>query len=103
MGMDADPVNLALATAKQGLVDGYAGLKLGTDIQDILFGTPMPVVTEANLGVLQKDKVNIIVHGHVPLLSEKIVHWARELEGEAREKAAREFKWQVSAVPAMKC
>lgn len=89
MGMDADPVNLALATAKQGLVDGYAGLKLGTDIQDILFGTPMPVVTEANLGVLQKDKVNIIVHGHVPLLSEKIVHWARELEGEAREKGSQ--------------
>jgi len=84
MGMDADPVNLLLATAKQGLVDGYAGLKLGTDIQDILFGTPTPVVTEANLGVLQKDKVNIIVHGHVPLLSEKIVYWARALEDEAR-------------------
>jgi carbon-monoxide dehydrogenase catalytic subunit len=37
MGMDADPVNLVLATAKQGLVDGYAGLKLATDMQDILF------------------------------------------------------------------
>ncbi|NLL18369.1 MAG: anaerobic carbon-monoxide dehydrogenase catalytic subunit [Clostridia bacterium] len=84
MGMDADPVNLVLATAKQGLVDGYSGLKLGTDIQDILFGTPMPVVTEANLGVLQKDKVNLILHGHVPLLSEKIVYWAKALEEEAK-------------------
>lgn len=89
MGMDADPVNLVLATAKQGLVDGYSGLKLGTDIQDILFGTPMPVVTEANLGVLQKDKVNIIVHGHVPLLSEKIVYWARELEDEAKAQGSQ--------------
>lgn len=83
MGMDADPVNLLLATAKQGLVDGYAGLKLATDMQDILFGTPMPVVTEANLGVLKEDYVNLLVHGHVPLLSEKIVQWAKNLSSEA--------------------
>lgn len=88
MGMDADPVNLLLATVKQGLVDGYAGLHLATDVQDILFGTPGPVVTEANLGVLKEDHVNLIVHGHVPLLSEKVVEWARALEGEAREAGA---------------
>ncbi|KJR49527.1 Carbon monoxide dehydrogenase CooS subunit [Desulfosporosinus sp. I2] len=84
MGMDADPVNLVLSTAKQGLVDGYSGLKLATDMQDILFGTPTPVVTEANLGVLKEDSVNLIVHGHVPLLSEKIVFWAGQLQAEAR-------------------
>jgi len=83
MGMDADPVNLVLATAKQGLVDGYSGLKLATDMQDILFGTPTPVVTEANLGVLKEHSVNLIVHGHVPLLSEKIVYWAKKLQAEA--------------------
>jgi len=83
MGVDADPVNLLLAVAKMGLVDGYSGLKLGTDIQDIVFGTPSPVKTEANLGVLKKDKVNIVVHGHIPFLSEKIVEWARKLEPEA--------------------
>lgn len=89
MGMDADPVNLLLAAAKQGLVDGYAGLKLATDMQDILFGTPAPVVTEANLGVLKADYVNLIVHGHVPLLSEKIVHWAKALAGEAEAVGAK--------------
>jgi len=89
MGMDADPVNLLLATAKQGLVDGYAGLKLATDMQDILFGTPTPVVTEANLGVLKSDYVNLIVHGHVPLLSEKIVQWARALAPEAEAVGAK--------------
>lgn len=83
MGCDADPVNLLLNTAKMGLVDCYSGLKLGTDVQDIVFGTPSPLKTEANLGVLSKDKVNIVVHGHVPFLSEKIVEWARKLEGEA--------------------
>lgn len=89
MGMDADPVNLVLATAKQGLVDGYSGLKLATDMQDILFGTPAPVVTEANMGVLKEDYVNLIVHGHVPLLSEKIVYWADKLQEEARQAGAQ--------------
>lgn len=89
MGMDADPVNLILATAKQGLVDGYAGLKLATDMQDILFGTPTPVVTQANLGVLKADYVNLIVHGHVPLLSEKIVQWAKSLSAEAEAVGAK--------------
>lgn len=89
MGMDADPVNLILATIKQGLVDGYAGLHLATDIQDIIFGTPSPVATEANLGVLKEDCVNILVHGHEPMLSEKIVEWARKLEVEAQAKGAK--------------
>ncbi|GAV26459.1 carbon-monoxide dehydrogenase catalytic subunit [Carboxydothermus islandicus] len=89
MGMDADPVNLILKTIRLGLVDGFAGLKLATDLQDIIFGTPQPVVTEANLGVLKEDYVNIIVHGHVPLLSEKIVEWSRKLEDEAKKAGAK--------------
>lgn len=89
MGMDADPLNILLAIAKQGLVDGYAGLKLTTDMQDILFGTPAPVVTESNLGVLKEDYVNLVVHGHVPLLSEKIVQWARKLSPEAEAFGAK--------------
>ncbi len=92
MGVDADPVNLLLGVAKMGLVDCYAGLKLGTDIQDIVFGTPSPVKTEANLGVLEQDKVNVVVHGHVPFLSEKIVEWAGKLEDEARAAGATGIK-----------
>lgn len=92
MGVDADPISLLLGTAKMGLVDCYSGLKLGTDIQDIVFGTPTPVKTEANLGVLEEDKVNIVVHGHVPFLSEKIVEWARKLEDEARAAGAAGIK-----------
>lgn len=90
MGVDADPVNLILGAVKLGLVDGYAGLHLATDLQDILFGTPQPVVSEANLGVLKEDAVNILVQGHVPLLSEKIVQWARELSEDAKRAGARE-------------
>lgn len=88
MGVDSDPVNLILSAVRLGLVDGYGGLHLATDIQDILFGTPKPVVSEANLGVLRADHVNIVIHGHVPLLSEKVVEWARSLEDEAKAAGA---------------
>ena len=84
MGVDGSPINLLLTCLKMGLVDGYAGLQMGTDVQDILFGIPYPVKTEANLGVLSHDKVNIVVHGHMPEVSEKIVEWARKLEDEAK-------------------
>ena len=46
---------------------------LATDLQDIMFGTPYPNTGNINLGVLSHSKVNIIVHGHDPLLSEMIV------------------------------
>ncbi len=87
LGMDADPVSLVFKTLEAALAD-FAGMHVGTDLSDILFGTPGPVYTEANLGVLDQDKVNIAVHGHNPLLSEMIVRAARELEAEAREAGA---------------
>jgi len=89
MGVDSDPVNLILSAVKMSLVDGYGGMHLATDVQDILFGTPKPVVSEANLGVLKADQVNIVIHGHVPLLSEKIVEWARKLVDEAKAAGAQ--------------
>jgi carbon-monoxide dehydrogenase catalytic subunit len=58
---------------RTALSDGWGGSMLATDISDILFGTPSPVVTQVNLGVLKTDEVNIVVHGHEPTLSEMIV------------------------------
>ncbi|MCL4475644.1 MAG: anaerobic carbon-monoxide dehydrogenase catalytic subunit [Nitrospirae bacterium] len=88
MGNDADPTNLLLACLRIGLVDGYAGLHMATDFHDIMFGTPKPRMIEANMGVLEKDKVNIAMHGHNPVLSEKILEWAGKLESEAKEAGA---------------
>lgn len=51
---------------------------IATELQDILFGTPAPILGRINLGVLKSDEVNIIVHGHDPLLSEMIVVAAQE-------------------------
>jgi anaerobic carbon-monoxide dehydrogenase catalytic subunit len=83
MGNDADPVTLLLRTLKLGLVDGWTGLALCTDIQDILFGTPQVTVVESSAGVLKENSVNIATHGHNPVLSEKILEWAGKLAAEA--------------------
>jgi carbon-monoxide dehydrogenase catalytic subunit len=53
---------------------------LATDLSDILFGTPEPLVSKANLGVLKDDEVNIIVHGHEPTLSDMIVTASQDPE-----------------------
>ncbi|MEZ4483195.1 MAG: hypothetical protein R2864_00910 [Syntrophotaleaceae bacterium] len=42
-----------------------------------MFGTPTVRTIKANLGVLDAEMVNIIVHGHEPVLSEKVVELAR--------------------------
>jgi len=78
-GVDADPVNILLGALKCAVAD-YAACHLATDLSDILFGTPQPVVSRANLGVLKEDAVNIALHGHNPLLSDIIAQVASEAE-----------------------
>ncbi len=73
MGVDGDMVHLATCGLKLGLVDGYCGLHMATNLQDVLFGTPTITTAKANLSVIDKDKINIVIHGHKPILSEKIV------------------------------
>jgi carbon-monoxide dehydrogenase catalytic subunit len=89
MGVDADPVNITLGTIKAGITDGFGGLHMATDMQDVLFGTPSPKVIEANLGVIDKEYINIAVHGHVPILSEKIVEAVDGLQKESRKTGAK--------------
>jgi len=90
MGVDNDYVNLTLHGVRTGLSDGWGGSMFATEFSDVLFGTPEPVRGESNLGVLQEDEVNIIVHGHEPTLSEMIVLAAQEedLLALAREQGA---------------
>ena len=80
MGCSSEPEALIRQSLRCGLADGWGGSMTGTQFSDVLFGTPMPIDTEANLGVIKKDYVNIILHGHDPSLSEKIVEWAETKE-----------------------
>ncbi|NLJ56056.1 MAG: anaerobic carbon-monoxide dehydrogenase catalytic subunit [Firmicutes bacterium] len=88
VGMDADPVNLVFRSLEVSLAD-YTGEHIATSLSDVLFGTPKPVVSEANMGVLDEEYVNIAVHGHNPILSEMIVQAAREMKGEAEKVGAK--------------
>jgi carbon-monoxide dehydrogenase catalytic subunit len=73
MGCDNDAANTMLHAARTCLADGWAGSMIATEISDILFGTPKPCKATVNLGVLKEDQVNILVHGHNPIVSEKIM------------------------------
>lgn len=86
-GVDADPVNLLLGGLRCSVAD-LAGCYMGTDLADILFGTPTPQVTCANLGTLKQMSVNVALHGHNPVLSEVIIKVAGEMEEEAIQAGA---------------
>jgi carbon-monoxide dehydrogenase catalytic subunit len=73
IGVDNDPVNLILQGLKASIADGWGGSMIATELSDVLFGTPTPVRSVANLGVLKSDEVNIVAHGHEPTLSEMIL------------------------------
>ncbi|MBZ4688441.1 MAG: anaerobic carbon-monoxide dehydrogenase catalytic subunit [Clostridia bacterium] len=89
VGCDADAVNVLLGGLKGALAD-YTGMYLSTELSDVLFGTPEPVVTTANLGVLKEDAVNIAVHGHNPVLSEIVCDVALKMNEEAKKAGAKE-------------
>jgi len=80
IGDDQDPEHILQHAIRTALADGWGGSLIATDISDILFGTPAPILGQANLGVLKDDMVNVIVHGHEPTLSEMIVAASQDPE-----------------------
>ena len=80
MGCSSLAEALIRQALRAGLSDGWGGSMMGTEFSDVMFGTPRPIDTEANIGVMEKDNVNIVVHGHDPSLSEMIVHFANDPE-----------------------
>ncbi|MCD8348303.1 MAG: anaerobic carbon-monoxide dehydrogenase catalytic subunit [Lachnospiraceae bacterium] len=80
MGCSSKPEALIRQSLRAGLADGWGGSMAGTEFSDVLFGTPMPIDTEANLGVMVEENVNIVVHGHDPSLSEMICEYADDPE-----------------------
>jgi carbon-monoxide dehydrogenase catalytic subunit len=80
IGVDNDPVNLILQGIRGCLGDGWGGSMIATDLSDVLFRTPHWARSRANLGVLDPEAVNIVVHGHEPTLSEMILAAVQEKE-----------------------
>lgn len=73
MGVDNEAASLLLHALRISLSDGWGGSMIATELSDIIFGTPQPCESEVNLAVLKKDQVNILVHGHNPIVSEMIL------------------------------
>ena len=91
MGCSSLPEALIRQSLRAGLSDGWGGSMAGTEFSDVLFGTPKPIETEANLGVMVAENVNIVVHGHDPSLSEMICEYADspEMIAYAKEMGAK--------------
>jgi carbon-monoxide dehydrogenase catalytic subunit len=90
-GVDADYKNLINFGLKTSMGDGWGGAMVATELSDIIFGEPLPLRSQVNLGVLREDHVNIVVHGHEPSLSDMVVLASRdkELLKLAQEKGAK--------------
>jgi carbon-monoxide dehydrogenase catalytic subunit len=73
MGGSNEPYHLLRNCVRAGLADGWGGSMIATELSDVMFGEPTPLLSEANLGVLREDHVNILVHGHEPVLSDALV------------------------------
>ncbi len=80
IGVGSDFKNLMKQGIRASLSDGWGGSLIATELSDILFGSPWPIRFVANLGVLEAKKVNIIVHGHEPTLSDIVVAVSQEPE-----------------------
>jgi len=100
IGVDNDPVSLLFQGLRAALGDGWGGSLIATEVQDVLFGRPTVRKIFANLGVINPDYINIVVHGHEPILSEKIVEVALS---EKMQKMARDLGAKGINVVGMCC
>jgi carbon-monoxide dehydrogenase catalytic subunit len=89
MGVMSDPSAFILEAVKMGIADSVAQI-IATEIQDVLMGTPKLLESTIGFGCIKKESVNVVVHGHAPLLSSKIVEWSKsaEMEKKAKETGA---------------
>ena len=98
IGDDQDPEHILNHAIRTGLADGWAGSMIATDISDILFGTPAPILGQANLGVIKEDMVNVVVHGHEPSMSEMLVAASQSPDILAYARAAGANGIQLSGI-----
>ncbi len=92
--IDTDPVDLLLTTLRLGIATGYMGLVATITLQDILLGTPSPASSSADLGIIDPTSVNIVAHGHIPLMATAVLQAVQsaEMQKLAKEAGARDIK-----------
>jgi carbon-monoxide dehydrogenase catalytic subunit len=91
IGVDTDYKNITRQSVRASLSDGWGGSMIATELSDVLFSTPTPIRAVSNLGVINKDYVNLIVHGHEPTLSDIVaaVSMKEDIIDKARKREQR--------------
>jgi carbon-monoxide dehydrogenase catalytic subunit len=91
IGVDTDYKNIIRHGMRSALADGWGGSMIATELSDVLFGLPNPLKAEANLGVIDPEYVNVIVHGHEPTLSDiiAVVSMKEEMTKKAEKVGAK--------------
>ncbi len=87
MGVDNNYKSILIGAMKCALSDGWGGSMISSELTDTILGSPKPVRAVVNLGVLKKEMVNIVVHGHEPLLTEAVYRVVKD--GEFTEEAKK--------------
>lgn len=93
--LNADPVDFLLTSVRLGVANEYQGLFALDILQEILMGTQSPVVSRQNMGLLKKDRVNIITNGHMPLMAHVVIELASSPEWQEKAKQAGAEGMQV--------
>ncbi len=88
MGVENNYKSVLLSALRAALADGWGGSMIATELTDTVVGSPAPVRAKVNLGVLKKDMVNIVVHGHEPLITEAVYQEMKDEELINQAKAA---------------
>jgi carbon-monoxide dehydrogenase catalytic subunit len=90
MGVDTEYTNVIKQGMRTALADGWGGSMIATELSDIMFGSPHPLKSTANLGIIKDNTVNIIVHGHEPIFSDvlAVVSQDEKLIAKAKEAGA---------------
>jgi carbon-monoxide dehydrogenase catalytic subunit len=85
-----DVVDLLLHCLRLGIANEYAGLMGITSLQEVLTGTASPNEGPVDIGILDPHAVNVLMHGHQPLLAVKVLELARDpqIQEQARRAGA---------------
>lgn len=91
LGSCSDWTALAAQELRSALAYCYSSLFGSSMATEILFGLPRPILTTVNYGVMKEDHVNILVHGHSPVMAEVILEKIKtpEIQKLARDVGAK--------------
>ncbi|MBF0488633.1 MAG: anaerobic carbon-monoxide dehydrogenase catalytic subunit, partial [Nitrospirae bacterium] len=89
--IDSDYVSLAKMALRMGISMAYCSQVPLEIVQDILFGSPTPHETFVDIGIIDKDYVNILPNGHEPFVGAAIIKLAHrdDIQKLARDKGAK--------------